>query len=463
MPMEIPMIHKTERIIAIPSNNSPNFSYSNNVIRFQIPSVAGKIISPFKVPRLTCNVTHVAPAGVEEPVPPTLSPYIAFQSLIYQIQVSSTLKGVVLHTCRFYSRAVNTTEIDNYGYEEINRGSVANESASCYDYTMAQSGGGNKSALGTISIPLFTNVLDAPDMTSLDLAQLGGLSIEIQLNSNTSLFIDALAQGWTYSLQNVKLHYDLLTLMAPAMPGQREILFRCVETRADNIQSQSEYKSISINNSNVENVQIDAVPSAIQNSVQGDSFYNARWLETDTVTDGGVGNYVKADYTTVNGFVGVQEFREAVNGASVPIQQILNIPYLGLPTFTQSSIGLSNILHEDYKGSVKSGAFSHPRTLRNLYTYDNTRFIQGVGSSINPNPYIANTGIANAYQNGVIPIPKFSLGFLLKGGGSMLPESVVSYKFNSTVQNDAPMTLFHHIGLVKRILVGAGGELSVLN
>ena len=461
MPSEIPLIAKTERIIAIPSNNSPNFSYSNNVIRFQIPSIAGKIISPFRIPRLTFTTVISAPS--QEATPPSLSPYIGLESLIYQIQVSSTLKGVVLHTCRFYSRAVQTTEIDNYGWEEINRGSLANEAGCCYDYEMAASGTGQK-ALAQAVVPLFTNVLDAPDMVGLDLSVLGGLSIEIQLNSNTSLFIDSRNGGWTYQINDVKLHYDLLTLMAPSTPSaQKEILFRCIESRADNIQSASEYKSLSVNNSNVESLTVDAVPSAVQNSYSGDSFQNSKLVDNATVTDGGAGNYNKADYTIVQGFVGLQEFRESVNGASVPIQQILNIPNLQAPAFTTSSIGLSNVLREDYKGSVKAGSYNHPRTLKNLYTYDNVRFIQGVGTSVNPNPYLAVTAITGAYDNGLIPIPKFSMGMLMKSGGCTLPESVISYKFNSSVANDQPYTIFNHLGLIKRILVGAGGELSILN
>jgi len=465
MPSEAPLVTKCERIISIPSNNSPNFSYSNNVIRFQIPATAGRMISPFKVPRLTFKVA--LGGGGEGAPPPSLSPYLGAQSLIYQIQVSSTLKGVVLHTCRFYSRAVQTTELDTYGFEEINRGVIANECKTSYDYTMA-SAVTAAAALGGnhFSVPLFTNVLDAPDLVSMDLAQLGGLSIEIQLNSNTSVFIDPSNSGYEYQLSDVKMHFDLLHVM-PGTPGQKEILFRCIESRADNIQSNSEYKSVSVNNSNVESVQVDAVPSSVQNSYAGDSFQNAKLVRLSAAIPNGDGDfYVAPDTTNANaqGYVGLTEFRESVNGMSLPIQQILNVPNLAPAALNTSSVGLSNILREDYKASVKAAAYEHPKTLRNLYTYDNFRFIQNVGTGLNPNPYPANgAGVTGAFTFGVQPISKFQLGFLNKSGGSMLPESIISYKVVENIQSDLPYTIFNHIGLIKRIMVGSDSQLQVLN
>ena len=468
MPREQPIISKCERIIAIPSNNSPNFSYSNNVIRFQIPSMAGKMISPFKVPRLTFKI---AIQFTGEALPQfSVSPFLSAQSILYQIQVSSTLKGVVLHTCRFYTRAVQTTELDNYGFEEINRGVISNECKTAYDYSMVATALGSHAQIplqvaDNVSVPLFTNVLDAPDLTGMDLAQLGGLSLEIQLNSNTSVIIDPTNSGIEYSIFDVKLHYDLLSVM-PGTPGMKEILFRCIETRADNIQSNSEYKSVSINNSNVESIQVDAVPSSVQNSYAGDSFANNRMTRFVAVTDGVAGNYITNNQTLADasGYVGVSEFRESINGLSLPIQQILNIPNLAPPALNVSSVGLSNILREDYKASVKSASYEHPKTLRNLYTYDNYRFIQAIGTGVNPNPYLTNGGgVARAYRNGVIPIPKFQLGFLNKAGGSLLPESVISYKVVEQVQSSQPMTIFHHLGLIKRLMIGADNSIQVLN
>jgi hypothetical protein len=252
----------------------------------------------------------------------------------------------------------------------------------------------------------------------------------------------------------------------PGTPVEKEILFRCVESRADNIQSNSEYKSLSVNNSNVESIQIDAVPSSIQNSYGGDSFANARMTRFVSTTAGVAGNFITNNQalTDASGYVGVSEFRESINGLSLPIQQILNIPNLAPPSLNVSSAGLSNILREDYKASVKSASYEHPKTLRNLYTYDNFRFIQGVPTGVNPNPYNTNgAGVVGAFQNGLQPIPKFSLGFFNKPGGSLLPESVISYKVVEQVQSAQPMTIFHHLGLIKRLMIGTDNQIQVLN
>lgn len=453
-PLAMPQILGVSKIITVPSNNTSSFSASNNVIRFAIPSAMNKQISPYKTPRMTFQITYSNDTNS------FVNPYLSMESIIYQVTTSSASKGIVIHQARNYARSLQSTELDNMGFNELATG-LSNEIKCCYDYQ------GQKQAMSfirnvvtplNVSVPLYTWFLDnTPDLASLDLQALGGLNIEVQLSYNPTFFIDGSGANVSYSISNVKLHYDLLDVI-PTLPSGNEIkelFFRAVDCRQDSIQASTEAKSIRVNASNVEGLIVDAVNASNANSLSGDSFVNAK-LVAQTAVSG----YNVPNTNSVAGYTGLTEFRESVNGLSVPLNQIYNVPDSTIAV-TNSNTGLSNILRETMKSQNRSAYIEYGKTLENLYTYDNVKIPQGL-ASVNSNPlYNPASLVTNTFVFGVLPVPKFKFGFLNRAGGSRLAESNLSYKINESLGGTA-YNVFHHILQAKRLCVGGDGQLQML-
>lgn len=449
----MPSIIGVSKVITVPSNNSSSFTSSNNVIRFAIPSAQNKMISPFKTMRMTCNIAYSGDTNSFN------NPYLAMEGLVYQITVSSASKGVVIHQARNYARCLQSTELDNMGFNELATG-MANETKCCYDYQgLKQAIANIKVANVNVSVPLFTWCLDYnPDLSSVDLASMGGLNVEVQLSYNPTFFIDGSAgANPSYTLSNVKLHYDLLDVIPELPSGEevKELFFRCVDTRQDSIQASNEAKSIRVNASNVEGLIIDAVNANNANNLTGDSLQNAKLVAQTALSGFNIPNT-----QSVAGYTGLTEFREAVNGLSVPLNQIYNVPDQTL-SVNNSNTGLSNVLRETMKAQSRDADVVFGRTLENLYTYDNIKVPQGIAGA-NSNPlYNPATLVSDTFTFGVLPVPKFKIGYLNRRGGSKLGESNLTYKINTSIGGN-PFNVFSHILQVKRLILGGNGQVQVL-